>query len=564
MKRFGTAHVWTKSSKVHTAAPHSELNKLVRTSEEPEPHTTTSNMTRSAKSRRRRRLGKLGEANESKPSQTSSNFIANVSYKCAKGVNSFLWQSTTNKSVTVAQLATPRLVHTKAQPSLLSTNDFSLQSGKCGFANLAVLIIVAALGSCTLALLRTGSFQTNSISLVAHELFIAIATCELPKPSNLSFEIDYSFVLVVIGLGINVLFAYSVERIALRMTVNSQRAWSRLHIANCILTVVMPCFVIWLLAVSFTKGVVLMMGSLILVMKLTSYAITHTDLRKKYVSNLAQQANNMKKKNKNKKISNQSKRKSTKSKSNKKKRPMQSKPSNNSEDTVAYPANVTLSDMCLYMTFPTLCYQVSYPRTTNIRRLWLAGSILALIIGCTMLVFVVQTFLVPIVPKVVAAMIACDVLYILELLLTMSVISISCWLSTFYLFFHLHLNIVAEVTYFADRNFYGDWWNSPDVGMFWGLWNKPVHNYLKNQVYVPLGEYLYVNVCMRVDMCVWICTYVYVCVCEYVHAIMCVWLRVCRYILIHTSTCIYTHSVPWGHEQVCRPAVRLLCVCSGA
>ena len=75
----------------------------------------------------------------------------------------------------------------------------------------------------------------------------------------------------------------------------------------------------------------------------------------------------------------------------------------------------------------------------------------------------------------------------------MSVPSICSWLLMFYLFFHVWLNIIAELTYFGDRNFYEDWWTSRDVEMFWRKWNKPVHNFLKTQVYVPLAFRFGVN-----------------------------------------------------------------------
>lgn len=32
------------------------------------------------------------------------------------------------------------------------------------------------------------------------------------------------------------------------------------------------------------------------------------------------------------------------------------------------------------------------------------------------------------------------------------------WLISFYAFFDLYLGILAEITYFGDSNFYGDWW----------------------------------------------------------------------------------------------------------
>jgi diacylglycerol O-acyltransferase-1 len=98
----------------------------------------------------------------------------------------------------------------------------------------------------------------------------------------------------------------------------------------------------------------------------------------------------------------------------------------------------------------------------------------------------VQTLLVPVVLRSPELLISHDVLYNLERLLTMAVPSICSWLLAFYVFFHLYLNIIAELTYFGDRNFYEDWWTSRDVGTFWRKWNKPVHNFLKTQVYSPL------------------------------------------------------------------------------
>jgi diacylglycerol O-acyltransferase 1 len=53
-------------------------------------------------------------------------------------------------------------------------------------------------------------------------------------------------------------------------------------------------------------------------------------------------------------------------------------------------------------------------------------------------------------------------------------------------FFHLWMNILAEVTYFADREFYKDWWNATTIGDYWRLWNMPVHKFMMRHVYSPL------------------------------------------------------------------------------
>lgn len=45
------------------------------------------------------------------------------------------------------------------------------------------------------------------------------------------------------------------------------------------------------------------------------------------------------------------------------------------------------------------------------------------------------------------------------------------------------LNVLAELTLFADRGFYSDWWNSISWDQFARDWNRPVHNFLLRHVY---------------------------------------------------------------------------------
>ena len=86
------------------------------------------------------------------------------------------------------------------------------------------------------------------------------------------------------------------------------------------------------------------------------------------------------------------------------------------------------------------------------------------------------------------------------------------WLLGFYAFFHLWLNILAEVLRFGDRLFYKDWWNCTTVvrppptppirtpfahtrtpawagspqGTFWKTWNLGVHYWFIQHVHRPL------------------------------------------------------------------------------
>jgi len=58
------------------------------------------------------------------------------------------------------------------------------------------------------------------------------------------------------------------------------------------------------------------------------------------------------------------------------------------------------------------------------------------------------------------------------------------YLMIFYLVFDVCCNGFAELTRFADREFYTDWWNSNTFDEFARKWNKPVHEFLLRHVYL--------------------------------------------------------------------------------
>jgi sterol O-acyltransferase len=57
------------------------------------------------------------------------------------------------------------------------------------------------------------------------------------------------------------------------------------------------------------------------------------------------------------------------------------------------------------------------------------------------------------------------------------------WILIFFLIFECICNAFAEITCFADREFYADWWNSTNFEEFARLWNKPVHHFLLRHCY---------------------------------------------------------------------------------
>ena len=48
------------------------------------------------------------------------------------------------------------------------------------------------------------------------------------------------------------------------------------------------------------------------------------------------------------------------------------------------------------------------------------------------------------------------------------------------------MNLTSELLYFADRNFYCDWWNANNVNEFWRTWNMPVHRWALRHLYFPI------------------------------------------------------------------------------
>ncbi|KAI6884995.1 acyl-CoA/sterol acyltransferase, partial [Hortaea werneckii] len=154
----------------------------------------------------------------------------------------------------------------------------------------------------------------------------------------------------------------------------------------------------------------------------------------------------------------------------------------------AYPNNLTLGNIAEFVCLPTLVYELDYPRQESINWFYVLEKTTATFgVLCIMMV-VSQAFIYPPVAKTVAMkeagmpieerwqefpFIVSDMLFplLIEQLLT--------W----YLIWECILNVLAEVTRFADRGFYGDWWNSVTWDQYARDWNRPVHNFLLRHVY---------------------------------------------------------------------------------
>ncbi|KAL8651427.1 MAG: hypothetical protein Q9210_003251 [Variospora velana] len=162
---------------------------------------------------------------------------------------------------------------------------------------------------------------------------------------------------------------------------------------------------------------------------------------------------------------------------------------------VTYPQNLTWSNYTDYILVPTLCYELEYPRTERTQYLELFWKTLA-VFGCIFLLTITsEEFILPVLHD--ASIRLNSISSTSETLLIMSeTISLLLFpfmvtfLLVFLVIFEYVLGAFAEITCFADRHFYSDWWNSCDWLEFSREWNIPVHHFLRRHVYGASRPYL--------------------------------------------------------------------------
>ena len=135
--------------------------------------------------------------------------------------------------------------------------------------------------------------------------------------------------------------------------------------------------------------------------------------------------------------------------------------------SVAYPQNLTLINYIDYMFCPTLCYELEYPRNPHIRFTDLAFKTLA-VFGCIFLLTVTsEEFILPVLNEAHAKLemygsVADKALVLAETISMLLFPFMITFLLVFLVIFEYLLGAFGEITRFADRHFYSDWWNSCD------------------------------------------------------------------------------------------------------
>jgi diacylglycerol O-acyltransferase-1 len=145
----------------------------------------------------------------------------------------------------------------------------------------------------------------------------------------------------------------------------------------------------------------------------------------------------------------------------------------------------SLSHLYYFLAAPTLCFQLSYPRSPSVR--WGFALRRAFeVVFCTILqLAMIQQYCIPTVANAMPAFEQGDWLVITERILKLAIPNTFIWLLMFYQLFHSWLNLTAELLRFGDRLFYKSWWNSQTLDVYWRNWNLPVHNWVIRHLYAP-------------------------------------------------------------------------------
>uniref|UniRef100_A0A1D1XKL7 O-acyltransferase n=1 Tax=Anthurium amnicola TaxID=1678845 RepID=A0A1D1XKL7_9ARAE len=257
---------------------------------------------------------------------------------------------------------------------------------------------------------------------------------------------DWPLLMCCITLPVFPLGSFTVEKLAWHKCISKLSVIS-LHIMITTAAILWPIFVILRCDSAVLSGLVLMLFAAIVWLKLVSYAHTNYDIRA--LSNSVEKGN-------------------------------VSLSYLNLENV----HGVSLRSLAYFMVSPTLCYQPSYPRSTCIRKGWVTRQIFKLVIFTGVMGFIIEQYINPIV-KNSQHPLKGNFLYAIERVLKLSVPTLYVWLCMFYCFFHLWLNILAELLCFGDREFYKDWWNARTIEEYWRMWNMPVHKWMVRHIYFP-------------------------------------------------------------------------------
>ena len=305
-----------------------------------------------------------------------------------------------------------RPMHQKAEASYLS--EEAAHQNYRGLLNLAFIILVIS------------NFRLIVDNFVRHGFVL----WDIFRNLNITGLLDGSighFPLVTgeLLIMLSVIITFTIEWVLSRRIVN-EHVGCFMHALNINGSLILSYAIVWFLRPSPITGVLLMMQSTVSWMKLVSYTHANSDYRNschdthKATASLIDDADE-------------------------------------NDRAISYPSNVTMKDMAYFWFAPTLTYQIAFPRAENIRLLKVCSLLARIFIFAIFLVFLVTQTITPYLDKFLEDG-DFSTIAIVATLLKLAIPNTYVWLVGFYLYFHLFLNLLAELLRFGDRVFYKDWW----------------------------------------------------------------------------------------------------------
>ncbi|KAJ1833529.1 Sterol O-acyltransferase 2 (Sterol-ester synthase 2) [Coemansia sp. RSA 2711] len=146
-----------------------------------------------------------------------------------------------------------------------------------------------------------------------------------------------------------------------------------------------------------------------------------------------------------------------------------------------FPETQTLANYAMFQLCPALVYEIEYPRTSRIRWGYVAEKTAGTAGIFIVFYIVVAHLMIPHLERMHEVGLLLTTVHLMGPMAT-------CWLLFFFITFDSIANGFAELTCFADRRFYDDWWNARGLDDFSRKWNRPVHMFLARHIYMPVRE----------------------------------------------------------------------------
>lgn len=303
-------------------------------------------------------------------------------------------------------------MHRTVDPSYLS-GDAHDQNYR-GILNLFVIILIIS----NIRLLKDTIRQYGFV--VAHGYFM--------KDTKDNFDwddIDFPMIFGLVTLNMFVIFTFFIEY-SLSAKLVPEWIGMMFHFININSALVVPSYVVYNQIDSPINGAVLMICATILWMKLISYVHANADYRlhpDRSSGAAFGWVTSIDERNKNR----------------------------------IYPQNISLSNLYFFWFAPTLTYQLAFPRLVK-RNLGRIFSLAARLLLCNILaVFLIAQIIKPVLSDLIGALEADANLSIfsphifVEYVMRLGMASTYIWLLIFYGFFHVFLNLLAELLRFGDR-----------------------------------------------------------------------------------------------------------------